>query len=509
LTAKPIAGTEGSAMNPFFSPDGKWIGYFSGGKLKKISANGGVPVVLCDLVTLWGAWWNENNTIVGGQWAGDIMRISANGGTKESIVKWKSGNLTDPQVLPDGKSMLCTSSDSSGGQQRIMLLSLKSGERRELFPGFGARYLPTGHLIYMSPNNTTLFAVSFNLDRLEVKGAAVKVLEGVGRFDISASGTLAYIPGTPGGTMPQTITTLVWVDRAGKEEPLSADPNDYWLFRISPDGKKVALTIGPSPKQNIWIWDVVHKTMMRLTLEEGTDNTTPLWTPDGKRIVYTASRENVLLGDLYWRAADGTGEVEKLASSPGRGLLAWSWSGDGKNLLSWEWIPSPMQSDVVLFSMEGDRKRKPLLYANYWESQPRISPDGAWMAYTSTESGKIEIYIRPFPDAGKGKWQVSSNGGDSPLWSSDGRELFYHSGDAAMAVPVETDKQFKYGTPTVLFRRYIARPSAPGFALWDISPDGKRFLMLKEAKPTTIEGPRKINVVVNWIEELKQKVPTK
>jgi serine/threonine-protein kinase len=503
LTAKLIAGTEGNTTNPFFSPDGKWIGYFSGGKLKKIAVNGGAPVALCDVVNLRGAWWNEDNTITYSQFACDIMRISANGGTPESIVKLKSGDLGGPQTLPDGKSILYTFSPNSG-EDKIIIQSLKSGEIKELFSGIGARYLPTGHITYMLPNNNNLFAIPFNLYRLEVTGGPVPIVEGLRQYAISDSGTLAYIPGTSGAAAAGR--TLVWVNREGKEESLSPPPNKYLSFRISPDGKRVALQAA-TPKHDIWIWDIVRETMTRLTLNEGA-NTDPLWTLDGKRIVYTSSRENIFgMGDIYWKAADGTGEVEKLASSPGRGLFPRSWSRDGKNLVLWEWTLSPMQSDIGLLSMEGDHVRKPLFQENYWKKDPRISHDGKWMAYASSESGKYEVYVRPFPDVNKGKWQVSTSGGNSPLWSSDDRELFYRSGDEAMAVPVETEPDFKPGKATVLFRgTFPGYPGvdSPDFTYWDISPDGKRFLMLK---PSAAEARRKINIVLNWLEELKQRVP--
>jgi len=243
--------------------------------------------------------------------------------------------------------------------------------------------------------------------------------------------------------------------------------------------------------------------MTRLTLDDGSDNSSPIWTPDGKRIVYSSSRGNAYLGDIYWKAADGTGEAEKLASLPDRGLSPFSWSGDGKTMVLWELKIAPPQADIGTLSMEGDRARKPLLSGNYNQYSPRISPDGRWMAYTSTESGQSEVYVRPFPDVNKGREKVSTGGGDSPLWSPDGRELFYRCGDEAMAVRIETKPVFKAEKPTVLFRRtYYGKP----LTLWDIHPVDKRFLIVKEV---AAEAPRKINIVMNWTEELKQRVPAK
>jgi Tol biopolymer transport system component len=336
------------------------------------------------------------------------------------------------------------------------------------------------------------------------------VLEGVRKYAISALGTLAYMPGTAGGGVTAG-STLVWVDREGKEKPLSTPPNEYWLFRISPEGTRVALTVGESPRQ-IWIWDVVRETMTPLTLDEGTESTCPLWTPDGKRILYGSSRGNTLLGDLYWKAADGTGTVQKLAALPKRGLTASSLSRDGKTLVLWELTLNPINSDIGMLSMEGDHVRKGLLQEKYNETSPRLSPDERWLAYVSDESKRSEVYVRPFPEVDKARWKISTGGGDSPLWSPDGREIFYHSGDAVMAVRVETEPAFIPGKPTVFFRGTYYTPMA-GITPWDISHDGKHFLMLKRAasagKPTVAEVPSKINVVVNWFEELKRLAPVK
>jgi eukaryotic-like serine/threonine-protein kinase len=507
LTAKLISGTEGYTSNPFFSPDGKWVGYASNG-LKKIAVHGGSPRDLCDLSNAFrGAWWDEDNIITYGQTMQDIMQISADGGTPKSIVKLKSGSLYYPQILPDGKSILYTSNAGSA-QAKIMLQSLKSGETKELFPGFAPRYVPTGHIIYLLPRNKTLYSVQFDLDGLHVKGEPVPVLEHVMQYAVSGSGTLAYIPATSAPHIPKR--TLVWKYRDGKEEPLSAPPNEYYDLRISPDGTRVALQVR-TPKSNIWIWDLFHKTMMRLTFDEGAESTAPLWTPDGKRILYNW---NGALAGLYGKASDGTGEAETIASLPGRALCPYSFSKDGKRLVLWEVTDTPFHYDIGIVSMEGNHPRRELLHNDkYNVKEPSISPNGRWMAYASSESGKFEIYVRSFPDVDSSKWLVSTSGGNHPLWSPDGRELFYNNGDATMAVPVETDPQFKLnGMPTVLFRGTAGKIigsssiSLTDYTYWDISPDGKRFLMLKDDPD---EAPRKISLVLNWFEELKQLAPVK
>jgi serine/threonine protein kinase len=511
LTAKLLPGTEGRVEQPFFSPDGKWIGYFSqdDGKLKKISINGGTPVVLsASFVRLFGATWCEDNTIVYGQVGGDIMQIPASGGTPKSIVQRKSATnvLLNPQILPGMKAVLYASGPSPT-ESKIMVQSLKSGETKELFPGIKATYLPTGHIFYVVPDGT-VFVVPFDIDNLAVKGERVPVLEGITEAAISYSGTFIYIPG---GTVPVPEgLALVWVDRQGKEEPLSAEPGVYRAFRISPDGKSVALAIGLNNKAGIYILDLDRETRIRLTFEEESTNLNPIWTLDGKRIIYNSSH-GFASGDIYWKASDGTGDAEKLASSPG--LVANFLSKDGKTLVTTAGTASSQYVCLGTLSMEGDHAWKPLLQEKHSELCARISPDGRWMAYESNESGKFEIYVRPFPDVNKGKWLVSTSGGDTPLWSPDGRELFYRNDDATMTVPVETQPTFKPGKPALLFRgKYrVVRSPLSALTYWDISPDGKRFLMLKEAlyNNKTGETPNKIIVAVNGLEELNQRVPAK
>jgi len=303
---------------------------------------------------------------------------------------------------------------------------------------------------------------------------------------------------------------LVWVDRKGNETPLPASANDYSYPRLSPDGTKLALTVGYGTKSDIWIWDTGRETMTRLTFTES--SSVPLWTLDGRRIAFSSGFE--ANSAIFWKSADGTGEDEKLASMPDRVLAPWSWSKDGKTVVTIEIAPGtgPEPWDIGALSMEGDHKRMPLLQGKYTELQPEISPDGRWIAYMSSESGKSEIYVRPFPEVNKGRWQVSTGGGNSPLWSRDGRELFYRSADSVMAVAVQTEPAFKPGKPEILFLGTYVGLSLYDAHPWDISPDGKRFLMMKAPQlsaPAAAGGPRKITIVLNWFEELKQRVPVK
>jgi serine/threonine protein kinase len=514
LIAKLIAGTEGPASQPFYSPDGKSIGYFTPNDnwLKKIAITGGAPINLCTALAQ-GAWWGADNTIVYSTITGGIFRISANGGTPESLIKAKSEILFAPQILPDGKSVLYSAA-ASNTQMRVMVQSPKLREPKELFAGAGARYLPSGHIVYRMPNSNNLFAVAFDLDKLKVIGSPVSILEGFLGGAVSESGNMIYVsqPAAVAQGAAGTASsgpTLVWVNREGKEEPLGAPPHNYFNPKISPDGTKVALAIFVDANMDIYIWDLARETLTRLTFEKGTD-ILPIWTPDGKRIVFASDREGNR--GIYWKAADGTGEDEKLSSTPDKNLMPWCWSSDGKTLVMMEMDSAYTKSDIGTLSMEGDRARKLLLKEKFLEANPNISPDGKYIAFLSAESGRGEVYVRPFPEVSKGKWQISDGGADFARWSPDGRELLYNSSDAIMAVSVETEPTFKPGKTKVLFkgafiRGYGATPS------WDISPDGKRLLIIKPPIRTgaapTAAVLRKIVVVINGIEELKQRVPVK
>ncbi len=528
--AKLIAGTETAPTCPFFSPDGQWIGYWSqaDNKLKKIALSGGGSAFICDVNMFLGADWGADDTIVFGEYGKGILRVSANGGTPELLAKQTGLFLAGPQLLPDGKAILYSQVEADGS--KVIVQSPDPGEPRVLIRGDSARYLPTGHLAFM--DGYTLFAIFFDPVRLEVKGGPVPLVEGVYRpgdqnapqFAISDSGTLVYMPlipnaaATSGGSTAQR--TLVWVDRTGKEEPLDTAPDNYNSLRISPDGAKVALSIETGGNSDIYIRDLVGDTETRLTFDDA-DDSLPLWTRDGRRIVFYSDRDGIL-GGIYWKAADGTGEVEQLLRGVSdRVFLPGSLSGNGSILTLNEFNLTPLNMDIGMLSMEGRPGRKALLHETHNEMEPQISPDGKWMAYESTKTGKIEIYVCPFPDVNAGRWQVSKDVGYSPLWSPDGRELFYRSGGAVLSVGVETDPVFKPNNPKTLFKgTFYTAGSAQqtvgvARAPWDITPDGKRFLMIKpgmaaDGKPgeeSAMESPRTINIVLNWFEELKERVP--
>jgi Tol biopolymer transport system component len=515
--AKRIAGTDEGSVQPFFSPDGQWIGYFSqpDRKLKKVAITGGEPQVMCDVGNLVGASWDLEDSIVYSDMSpgGGVMRVSPSGGTREPLISIADPDLAKgiaicPQMLPDGKTLLFTS--RIGDNVQIAVYSLQSGKQRELFPGDTARYLRTGYIIYATNN---LLAVPFDLKTLKVTGGSVPVIENVMRatyapqYAISDSGTLAYL--ALGDEYAKR--SFLWLDRNGREEPLAATPDFYGSPRISPDGKQIATLRWES----VYIWDIMRKTMSRLT-SDPTYN--PIWTTDSKRVVFfTSGKENP---GVCLRSANGTGTDELLLSSGSR-IAEWifpgDWSADGKSLLIQQIFPyiTPAKFCIGSLSMEDGHQRKPLLNAKYRYDQPRISPGGRWITYTSDESGKNEIYVRPYPDVDGGRYTISNSGGDSPLWSPNGQELFYRNGDEIVAVPVTSGPAFGFGRPKILFRgSYVpANHIVDNLELspWDISPDGKLFLMMKEVGSTASSagGPRKINIVLNWTDELKQKVPVK
>jgi serine/threonine-protein kinase len=547
LEANLIPGSGKNSQNLFFSPDGQWIGYDSATehKLKKIAVTGGTPVSLCDVgIGMVGAHWYTKDEIVFCYYPGGMARISAAGGTPEMIKSVlddytiESGVMAMPQVLPDGKTILYTETQGlSDPNVKTMIRVPETGEVKQLsvVGVAGARYFPTGHILYESGD--TLFALPFDPERGEITGGAVPVLEGIQTWSISESGTLAYVPlsNTPGtGTAAESgpERTLWWVDRSGREERIEAPARHYQYPKISPDGKKIALNAAVGGNDDIWVLDLLRGNLPRLTFNESNDMM-PLWSPDGLRIAYSAvNQETMEAGGfmgVFCKSADGTGKTEFLGISPGKVLLTYSWSGDGETILVVELDTADLKGDIGMISTDGDRSYRPLLNEDYVEVHPQLSPDGRWLAYCANESGGTgsQVYVRAFPDVNSGgRWLVSTDSGSGsacPLWSPDGKELFYllckdngRVAKAVIAVPVETEPTFNPGKPKVLFEgEFVGTMPAEGIP-YDIHPDGKRFLMMKqpagaaetsaETAPASIRTQR-IVIVTNWFEELKKKVP--
>jgi serine/threonine protein kinase/Tol biopolymer transport system component len=513
LQARLIPGTEIGLTNPFFSPDGESIAYEQSGELKRVSISGGVPIVICKTTTaLFGATWGPDNMILFGQPAG-IMRVPAIGGTPELVIKANDGEQLDgPQLLADGESVLFTVTTAKGAtrwdQAQIVVQSLRTGERKVVLKGgSGARYLSTGHLVYAVGD--TLFAVAFDAGRLEVNRGAVSVVEGIMRgitqaasspsvnYGISNDGTLVYATG--GASV--SFGTLVWVDRNGTAKSLSERQAGYRTPRVSPDGARVAVAVqNVDDNEDIWMVDVERGTHTRFTSDIATD-TNPLWTPDGTRLVFSSGQAGGASA-LYWMPADGSGQSEELTKAA-TNQGATSWLPDGTTLAFYD-----VGGSYDIFTVKAGESPVRFSETPFREQGPAFSPDGRWLAYSSDETGQAEIYVTPYPGPG-GRTAISTGGGRSPRWSSNGRELFYRKGRQMMVVSVEPGPTIRVGTPRLLFEGdFVPELDNTGAHNYDVSRDGQRFLMIAPvARPLTGAARPKVVIVENWFEELKRLVP--
>jgi eukaryotic-like serine/threonine-protein kinase len=501
LEARPIPGTEGG-VSPFFSPDGQWVGFFAGGKLKKVSVNGGAPLTLGDAATLRGASWGSTGTIVFAPTPTSVLQqMSEAGGVSQPLTSFEKGETSHrwPEFLPGGKAVLF-GPGTAASYAHIAVQMIGTSERRNLVQGgTNPHYAQSGHLVYAQVGN--LMAARFDTKQLVVTGAPVPVLEGVmqsttgaAQYSFSDNGTLAYVP----GDFQRPRNTLVWVSRNGAEQLLAAPPHPYLAPRLSPDGRRIAVAFLEQESQ-VWLYDLTRQTLTRFTFE-GNANYLTAWTSDGKRIAFSSNKEGPL--NIFWQLADGSGGLDRLTTSEYTQGPS-SWSPDGQ-VLAFVQIAPGTGSDIWMLRLS-DRKPQPFLQTPFTEEGPRFSPDGRRLAYVSNESGRYEIYVQPYPGPG-GKWQISTEGGTEPVWNRNGRELFYRSGDKMMAVDIATQPGFSAGTPRMLFQGSYVTPAST-YANYDVSPDGQRFLMLKPSEGG-LAAPTQINVVLNWFEELKRRVPT-
>ncbi len=513
LGATPIAGTEGG-IGPFLSPDDQWLGFWADGKLQTVPVSGGVPVVLCDAPALFGASWGSDHSILFASLAeGGISRVSADGGKPEAMTNpdLARGEASHrlPHALPGGRSVLFTiMTDPWDPKPRIGALRLEQRDWSVLLDdATDARYVRTGHLVFM--RRGILMALPFDPERLRITGQPTPVVDRVvhavnttsmrfettaGQFDISDSGDLIY---ASGGITPSNEASLMWVDRSGLAQAVSNSKSDFEMPRISPDGQKL-LYYTATPAQRVWIFDFQRGIATPLT-NEGRANEA-VWTPDGTRVVFNMATAGGY--NLFWQPADGSLSVERLTSST---CQQWpgSWSDEGKILAILEKCKDDTNISILRMS---DRQVTPLLNSRYDESCAEFSPDGHWLAYTSDESGRAEVYVRPYPGTG-GRRQISDEGGSEPLWARNGRELFYRQGPRVWAVDVGSGPGLSTGKPHLLFEQQ-GYASWGAVRDWDVSPDGKRFLMVKleEKKP---EPVTEMILVQNWSEELKRLVPTR
>ena len=507
LQAIQVPGTE-EGRGPFFSADGESIGFWADEQLKKVSVSGGAPVTLADVPGYpHGPSWGADDMILYGQPEG-IMQVPGASGTPELLIPVDEGErIYGPQMLPGGEWVLftVTAAPVSFDEAQIVAQSVTTNERTVLIEGgMDGRYVPTGHLVYSL--NNVLFAVPFDVSSRQVTGGPVPLVEGVrqisdrggAQFSVSTDGSLVYVPGSVGDA---DVTTLIWVGRDGEEEHISAPPRAYGRPRVSPDGTRVAVDITDGDNTDIWIWDLTRETLTQLTFDGAIDDYA-LWTPDSERLVFFSSREGA---GLFWKAADGTGQVEKLGDPLAR---PYGWAADGRLIFE-------QARDIGVLTMEGERTVDMLLDAEFDQGEPALSPDGRWLAYYSSETGTPLIYVQPFPNIDDGLWNVSLERGINPVWSPDGRDLFYRrpSGTDLMVVQIETEPTFSSRTPESLFSTsgYAVGGGPVSARSFDLAPDGDRFIFRTAgtAEQTGDEEPfNGLIYVQNWFEELKRLVPT-
>jgi serine/threonine-protein kinase len=513
-SAVPVAGTEGG-LCPFLSPDDRWIGFWEGGKLKKVPVDGGMAVTLCDAAILFGADWGPDGAIIytAGE-DGGLSRIPVVGGQPETLTApdKAKGEFSHrlPHYLPNGKGVIFTVAEPWDLQPRLALLDLHTRKWREVLKDAAdGRCLRTGNLVFL--RRGTLMAVAFDLDRQEIQGQAAPIVAnvmqamnfnntfldaGAGQYSVSDSGWLAY---ATGGIQPDRNNSLVRVDQKGNVLPAVDFKAFFVTSRISPDGRRIAYQTAGS-KWRVWIYDLIRGTASRLTGEGRSTSVT--WGPDGKNLVFGWSKSG--LDNLHWQSADGNSPKERLTVSENEQIPG-SFTPDGSTLTFVE-VKSHTDSDILLLDMKS-RQVTPFLNSKAWEGWPEISPDGLWLAYASNESGRREVWVRSFPGPG-GRWQISKAGGQEPIWSNDGKQLFYRQGYQVWVADVRTERGLLADKPRLLFEKQGFGVGGNPTRNWDLWPDGHGFLMVKteETKP---QPATEIILVQNWIEELKRLIPTR
>lgn len=509
--AKPISGTVG-AKAPFFSPDDKWVGFFADDKLKKVSLLGGSPQDICKADYFGGSWGSDDTIVFADVSKKGLWQVPSVGGKPEQLTTWKklskkrlAGGHVFPQILPGGKAILYTVIGKFERDFQIAVHSIEKGEQKVIIEqGSHARYLPTGHLVYSLAGD--LMAVRFDLKKLEITGTPIPLLEGVqmgqegtAHFSVSENGVLGYIPG--GALIPPGM--LIWMERTGKIEPLRRSAISSYQPRISPDGINLVFQNAEGGLPSLWLYELKRGTLRRFTDDKSAEQW-PLWTLDGRQIVFNSNLYGGEWANLYWKPADGSGQAERLTYGNYH-QQAQSWTPDGKEL-AFTQGNDPKNLDIWILPFDGNWTPRPLIQTRFSEFHPSFSPDGRWLAYTSNETGRWEVYVRPYPGPGSAT-QVSTNGGAEPVWAPDGRELFYRvlSGNKMMAISIVTEPTFRVvGKPTLLFEGNYYPCSAFGRS-YDLTSDGRRFLLIAGSRQQSL--PTQYNIVLNWFEELKRLVP--
>lgn len=501
LDAKRLAGTDGASL-PFWSPDSRSIGFFAAGKLKTVDLESGAIEAIADAPYPLGGSWGRDGTILFSPSYATLYRVPSSGGTPAEVLPLdtsrKESQQRWPLLLPDDRHFLYVSSISTGEKENAIYLgSLESRERTRLL-NVDSRviYSPPGFLLY--DRDGALVAQRFDVDRLSVVGEAKQIAPSVDAdrvrrgvtMGVSDNGVLVYRAGLP------AQQNLVWMDRSGRRLGLVGEPDNYSHPALSPDeGRLAILRRAENGDESVWIIDLQRGTQSRVTRNQ---TAFPLWSPDGQRLMFMSNRDGP--ENLFWKLASGPGDGEPFYRSEESHKHAQQWSEDGRYILF------DTTNDVWALPTSGDRKPFLVLGTEAGEGQPRLSPDSRWIAYTSDETGRSEVYVQPFPPSGP-KWQISTAGGGQPRWRGDGKELFYLALDRRlMAVSVRADASFHPGLPQPLFETpltQITSVSNLGFPdpLYIASADGQRFLFL-----APVEAARTVpaTVVTNWTTVLER-----
>jgi Tol biopolymer transport system component len=488
---KGLPGTDGS-YGPFFSPDGKWVGFIANDRLKKVRVTGGEPTTICEVADSFGAVWGKDDRIIFTDNGRSILSVSSGGGP---VKQHAAGVMDWPSPLPGGHSVLVN--DRSGV---IMALDLDTGLATSVLGVKGSEpvYLQNGYLMYMDHQSSRLTAAAFDLDSLKIVGQPEPLLYDIrtesdrhaGQFTLSTNGMFIYLPGVYMG-----VSQLAWVNRDGSHELLEFPAEVYGTFRLSPDGNFLAIQVYGT-KSDIWIYDFVKQRKVKFTWEG--NNFNPVWTPNGERIVFTSDRTGER--KLFWKQVDGASRPELLLEDQGERLFSpSSWTPDGKTLALYGRSPGTL-GDLYTLSMEGSKIPTLLASTPSFDWGPQFSPDGRWLAYTGNESGNDQIYVVPFPSTGE-RWQISTRGGEEPVWSPDGKELHFRNKQQWMTASIEVEPSFNAGNPHVRFEGPYLNVGGQSY---DVSSD--RFLVL--VGPDQENAHTELNVIVNWMEFIESKLST-